>query len=130
MYNQEEFMHEVTENTFGLEVVLDLGGCNPETIRSREKLAEYAKKLCQVIEMKAYGAPILEYFGLNEPKTGGFSLVQLIETSSITGHFSEEWNRAYINIFSCKTFDTDLATKFTREFFGATEVDARVLVRR
>jgi S-adenosylmethionine decarboxylase len=117
-------------DTFGMEVVLDLYNCNPETIRSKEKLQEYARKLCKVIEMTPYGAPYAERFGLNEAKTAGYSIVQLIETSSITGHFSEERNSAYINIFSCKEFDPKQAAEFSRNFFEADRIASTLHTRK
>lgn len=117
-------------NTFGMEVVLDLYDCNLETIRSKEKLQEYTRELCQVIGMTPYGAPFAERFGLNEAKTAGYSIVQLIETSSITGHFSEEWNSAYINIFSCKEFDPKQAAEFSKDFFEADRVESTLHIRR
>ncbi len=117
-------------NTFGMEVVLDLYDCNLETIRSKEKLQEYTRELCQVIGMTPYGAPFAERFGLNEAKTAGYSIVQLIETSSITGHFSEEWNSAYINIFSCKEFDPKQAAEFSKDFFEAERVESTLHIRK
>jgi len=117
-------------DTFGMEVVLDLYNCNPETIRSKEKLQEYARKLCKVIEMTPYRAPYAERFGLNEAKTAGYSIVQLIETSSITGHFSEERNSAYINIFSCKVFDPKQAAEFSRNFFEADRIESTLHTRK
>ena len=116
-------------NTFGMEVVLDLYDCNLETIRSKEKLQEYTRELCQVIGMTPYGAPFAERFGLNEAKTAGYSIVQLVETSSITGHFSEEWNSAYINIFSCKEFDPKQAAEFSKDFFEADRVESTLHIR-
>jgi S-adenosylmethionine decarboxylase len=117
-------------NTFGMEVILDLYDCNLETIRSKEKLQEYTRELCQVIGMTPYGAPFAERFGLNEAKTAGYSIVQLIETSSITGHFSEEWNSAYINIFSCKEFDPKQAAEFSKDFFEADRVESTLHIRK
>lgn len=117
-------------NTFGMEVVLDLYDCNLETIRSKEKLQEYTRELCQVIGMTPYGAPFAERFGLNEAKTAGYSIVQLIETSSITGHFSEERNSAYINIFSCKEFDPKQAAEFSKDFFEADRVESTLHIRK
>jgi hypothetical protein len=38
---------------------------------------------------KAYGAPVLEHFAEHLPEAAGYSLVQLIETSAITGHFCD-----------------------------------------
>lgn len=120
----------LNSNTFGMEVVLDLYDCKPETIRSKEKLQEYTRELCQVIGMTPYGAPFAERFGLNEAKTAGYSIVQLVETSSITGHFSEEWNSAYINIFSCKEFDPKQAAEFSKDFFEADRVESTLHIRK
>jgi S-adenosylmethionine decarboxylase len=117
-------------NTFGMEVVLDLYDCNLETIRSKEKLQEYTRELCQVIGMTPYGALFAERFGLNEAKTAGYSIVQLVETSSITGHFSEERNSAYINIFSCKEFDPKQAAEFSKDFFEADRVESTLHIRK
>lgn len=114
---------------YGKELIMDLFDCDPEIIRSKKKLEEYASELCNLIKMKKYGKTIVERFGLGKNFTAGYSLVQLIETSSVTGHFSELWNRAYINIFSCKTFNHKIALKFTKEFFKAKKVKNRIIIR-
>lgn len=115
---------------YGKELVLDLEECEPSAIRSRGKIAAYARKLCRVIAMKPYGKPFVERFGLGKDFTSGYSLVQLIETSSITGHFSELWNTAHINIFSCRDFDPKAAAAFTKRYFGAKRMAHKVLIRR
>ena len=53
--------------------------------------------------MVACGEPKIEHFAANNPNAAGFSLVQLIETSSITGHFVDLNGDSYIDIFSCKS---------------------------
>lgn len=117
------------KQSFGMELVLDLHGCDPEVIRSREKLAAFSKKLCRRIKMKAFGQPVLEHFGHKSPVTSGYSLVQLIETSAITAHFSEGLNAVYMNVFSCKAFDPDDALAFCKDYFKATRVKRRFIVR-
>ena len=114
---------------FGYELVLDLQECDRNVMSSAKKLQEYVDTLCKLIKMKKYGKCLLPYFGEKKAFTKGYSLVQLIETSSITGHFSEYWGTSYINIFSCKPYDHNLAKKFTKDFFGAKKVKARFLVR-
>ncbi len=120
---------KVTERIFGQELILDLYDCDPQIIRSGKKLVEYCHELCKVIEMKPYGKPFLERFALHSDFASGYSVAQMIETSLISGHFSELWNRAYINIFSCKTFDHEVALNFSKEFFKAKEAKNRVLIR-
>lgn len=120
---------EMKEPVFGYELILDLRDCDHKVITSRKKLKEYVDRLCKLIKMKRYGKPLIPYFGENAEYTKGYSLVQLIETSSITGHFSDFWNTAYINIFSCKEYDRELAKRFTVEFFKAKRVHNHFLIR-
>ncbi|MFH1062263.1 MAG: S-adenosylmethionine decarboxylase [Candidatus Omnitrophota bacterium] len=122
-------MKKKDKKIYGYELVLDLFECDVEVITSKKKLQEYADKLCNLIKMKQFGKTLIPYFGEREEFTRGFSLVQLIETSSITGHFSDHWKTAYINIFSCTTYDQTLAKKFTKEFFGAKRIKSRFLTR-
>lgn len=114
---------------YGYELMMDLYGCEKNVLTSKKKLQEYIDKLCKLIKMKKYRKTLLPYFGENKAYTKGYSLVQLIETSSITGHFSDLWGRAYINIFSCRKFDQIAAKSFTRQFFQAKKVKNRFLIR-
>lgn len=79
--------------------------------------------------MKRYGEPLIPHFGHENPLTSGYSLVQLIETSSVTAHFSEYKKTVYLNIFSCAYFDADATTAFCKNFFKAAHVEVRLLVR-
>ena len=115
---------------FGTELVLDLYECDPDIIRSGKKLDTFARRLCRRIKMKRYGEPIIEHFGHKSPITSGYSLVQLIETSCVSAHFSEERNSAYLNIFSCKPFDPDDAATFCKGFFKAKRARRRFLIRK
>ena len=115
---------------FGTELILDLHNCDRKVIRSRGKIAAFAKQLCRLIQMKRYGEPLLEHFGHKDPVTSGYTLVQLIETSSITAHFSENTGNVYLNIFSCKEFDPDDTAKFCEKYFGANGAKQRFIVRK
>lgn len=115
--------------SFGMELILDLGGCAPEAISDAETIRGYARELVRLIEMNPYGEPIVEHFGHNDPATSGYTLVQLIETSSVVGHFSEQLGRAYLNIFSCRRFDAELALRFSADWFGSDEIRQTLIVR-
>ena len=114
---------------FGWELIMDLYECDRELISSEESIKKFARELCVVIGMKPYGEPMTPFFGENLDHTKGYSLLQFIETSSITGHFSEKTASAYINIFSCKEYDVDIAENFTKKFFGAKRVSSRYIIR-
>lgn len=117
------------KKVFGYELVMDLSDCDLAVMSSKKRLTEYVNKLCKLIKMKKYGKVQLPYFGLEKPQTKGYSLLQFIETSSITGHFSEHWRKSYINIFSCKPYNHRLAAEFTKKFFGSKNAKIRFLVR-
>lgn len=115
--------------TFGWELVLDLYECDLATMSSKKKIQEYTIALCKLLKMQPYGKALIPYFGLSKPHTKGYSLLQFIETSSITGHFSEHKRSIYLNIFSCRPYDAQHAKKFTKEFFGAKRVKWRLMTR-
>lgn len=118
------------ENMFGQELVLNLYDCNLETISSGEKIKEFVVTLCDdVIKMKRYGEALIPHFGHDNPITSGYSLVQLIETSSVTAHFSEYKKSVYLNIFSCAWYDPKATEEFCKEFFGAQRVESTLLKR-
>lgn len=113
------FITKKSENTFGQELTIDLKQCNSQTISSKEKIKEYIVQLCSLIDMKQYGEPFIERFALESKIAAGYSFAQMIETSLISGHFSDQLGNAYINIFSCKQFDINTALEFTKNFFDA-----------
>ncbi|MBU0634507.1 MAG: S-adenosylmethionine decarboxylase [Candidatus Omnitrophica bacterium] len=119
----------IKRKLYGYELIMDLYDCDLAVLSSRKKLQEYVDKLCKLIKMKKFGKTLIPYFGEREEFTKGYSLVQLIETSSITGHFSDHWRTAYLNIFSCKTYNQNLAKNFTKKFFGAKKVKTHFLKR-
>jgi S-adenosylmethionine decarboxylase len=118
-----------TKRIFGYELIMDLYECDLSVMSSKKQIAEYVDKLCRLIDMKKYGKPLIPYFGLEKPQTKGYSLLQFIETSSITGHFSEYWRTTYLNIFSCKPYDYKLAARYTKDFFKAKKITTHYIVR-
>lgn len=117
------------KGTYGYELIMDLCECEVDILSSKKRLQEYVDRLCKLIKMKKFGRALIPYFGDNAAYTKGYSLVQLIETSSITGHFSDLWKTAYINIFSCRKFNPDKAKEFTKKFFKAKRMKHRLIIR-
>lgn len=115
------------KNAWGLVSSVDVYGCNPSFINNPSKIREFIAKLCKKIEMKPYGDSLVERFA--EGELEGYSALQFIETSSITMHFDEKENRAFIDIFSCKFFDYLKAEKFCREFLEGQKSKALYYLR-
>lgn len=115
---------------FGQELILNLYDCNLKTISSRSAIKKFIIELCDdVIHMKRYGKALIPHFGHENPITSGYSLVQLIETSSVTAHFSEYKRSVYLNIFSCAWFDEKKAMAYCKKYFNAKKVQAKFFKR-
>ncbi|OGG30439.1 hypothetical protein A2973_00990 [Candidatus Gottesmanbacteria bacterium RIFCSPLOWO2_01_FULL_49_10] len=115
---------------YGQELIINLYECHLGKISSGLAIKKFIITLCdRVIKMKRYGEPLIPHFGHENPLTSGYSMVQLIETSSVTGHFSEHKKSAYINIFSCAWFDTEKTAQFCQDYFDAKRVEVTFLKR-
>ena len=97
---------------WGLSTSVDLQDCHPATIQDRKQIEAYVIALCDLIGMKRYGECQIVYFG--EGRVAGYSMIQLIETSLISGHFANDTNRAYLDIFSCKGYDPKIVEAFSK----------------
>lgn len=114
---------------WGLLTSIDLGDCDPKIITDAEKIKQYVRELCEIIDMKRFGDTQVVYFG-DDPKVAGFSMTQLIETSLISAHFGSGYTKyVYMDIFSCKWYDQEKAAEFTKNFFKAKKSDFSVVLR-
>lgn len=116
-------------NAWGQHLVLDLSGCPKNLLTDGENIKKWSKELVSAIDMTAYGEPLLEHFANGNEKTGGYTFVQLIETSNICAHFAENRGEVYIDIFSCKLFENSVAQEVCERFFKPTKVVANSLMR-
>jgi len=116
------------DGEWGLMVSVDLGKCDPKKIASKEVITQFAIDLAEYINMKRYGDPMVVMFG-DSPKVHGYSLVQLIETSLISGHFAEDSDRAFIDVFSCREFPPKKTAEFCQKYFGAKNMEYSIAFR-
>ncbi len=116
-------------NCWGIAVGIDLHSCNPKTIRSAPKIKKFVVELCKLIKMKRFGECNVVHFGEDE-RVAGFSMTQLIETSLISGHFANQTNNVYLDVFSCKYYNPETVAKFASKFFGANDHKAHVTLRK
>jgi len=119
---------EKTGRPWGYLTSVDLYGCDGHTIRSEEKIRKFVIELCDLIEMKRFGETQIVHFG-QDKRVEGYSMVQLIETSMISAHFANQTNTAYLDIFSCKSYDPDTVVRFSESFFNAERTISHVIQR-
>ncbi|MDW7975111.1 MAG: S-adenosylmethionine decarboxylase [Leptospiraceae bacterium] len=113
---------------WGLVTALDLHDCDPELIRDRDAIYQYTIELCEKIKVKRFGEPIIVHFGEDE-RVAGYSLVQLIETSLVSGHFANLTNRVYLDIFSCAYYDPKEVIEYSKNFFKAKDYHCKIYLR-
>ena len=115
--------------SWGILTSIDLHHCDGATIRSAEKIREFVIELCERIKVTRFGEPTIVHFGEKE-EIAGYSLVQLIETSLVSGHFANATNHVYLDIFSCAYYDADEAVTFSKKFFGAQDATVHTILRK
>ncbi|MBU0469087.1 MAG: S-adenosylmethionine decarboxylase [Candidatus Omnitrophica bacterium] len=127
--SKSDMLEESSKRTvWGIASSIDIYDCDPQTIRSEEKIKEFVVKLCDLIEMKRFGETKVVHFGEDE-RVAGFSMVQLIETSLISAHFANMTETVYLDVFSCKAYDVNIVEEFSKKFFGGKSCITNVKYR-
>ena len=114
---------------WGRHLVLDCSAGDREAVRDGSVIREFCEDLVSSIGMVAYGEPVLEHFATHLHEAAGYSLVQLIETSAVTGHFCDLSGDIYLDVFSCKDFDPEVAIEVVRQYFRPESVHRTDLFR-
>ncbi len=119
---------------YGLELILDLHNCDGSRF-TRGSIEAFFRELCELIDMERCDLHFWDDVGVplrdrqTSPKTKGTSAVQFILTSTIVVHTLDLMKAAYVNIFSCKSFDTDEAARFVAHWFNSSDWTSTVVVR-
>ncbi len=119
---------QAESEVWGIASSIDIYECHPLKIRDAELIKRFVVELCDLIEMKRFGETQVVHFGEDE-KVAGFSMVQLIETSLISAHFANLTNTTYLDVFSCKVYDPEIAARFSKDYFGGANYRLNVTHR-
>jgi S-adenosylmethionine/arginine decarboxylase-like enzyme len=119
---------------YGYELILDLHSCDTNTF-TRACLDQFFDELCGLIDMEKCVVHFWDDVGVapedqqTSPQTKGTSAVCFILTSTIVVHTLDLLQAVYINIFSCKSFNPEVAEEFTRTWFKAESCVAKFVER-
>ena len=114
---------------WGLHSAIDIHDCDPAMIRNAEEGKRHVHELCDRIGMKRFGETVVVNFG-EDPRVSGFSMTQLIETSLISGHYANQSNVVYLDVFSCKYYNPVEVAEFSKEFFKAKDYNLTYTLRK
>lgn len=113
---------------YGKELILDIYNCDASKL-NRKNVNKFMSALCTAIDMEPVKLYFWEAHEIEEPDhVRGLSACQFIRTSSVTIHALDHDRRVFLNVFSCKEFDTNRVLAVTALTFGgtlrkATEID-------
>ena len=117
------------KGAWGVASSIDIYDCDPYLIRDPEAIRRFVIELCDLIEMKPFGDTIIVDFG-EEERVAGYSVVQLIETSLISAHFANLRNTVYLDVFSCKPYEPEVARGFAERYFKGKRSVLNVTLRQ
>lgn len=115
---------------WGYHLIIDCGGCDPTKMADFENVNTWIRQLVKDIDMQPIGEPRIEYTAAEFPDKAGFTVVQVIVTSSIVAHFVDGLGQIYLDVFSCKTFDPVVVEGSIKRHFGAKKLRKYYLTRQ
>mgnify|MGYP001573844853 FL=1 len=113
---------------WGRSASVDLHHCDPKLVKSPAAIRRFVRQLTKELKMHRVGPTEIKRFG--HGKLRGYSMMQFIETSTIIAHFDENGNRAFLDIFSCKTYSVKKVAQFCKKYFKAKNYVLYVEERR
>lgn len=115
---------------WGYHLILDCKAGDLCCITDPGYITMFSSVLVDAIKMKAFGEPIVQNFAHENAKTGGITLVQLIETSNITCHFVESTGDFYLDVFSCACYDIQVVINLVQNWFNPESIKVTYLTRQ
>ena len=121
---------EVTKTeAFGPHLMLDLKECNTEKLKDYELVFNVLNDLPEKIGMTKITQPyVFPYSGL-VPEDKGITGTVIIAESHISIHTFQEKDYCFVDVFSCKPFDVELAEQYIINAFESKSYEKHVVQR-
>ena len=123
-----------TPPPYGKELLLDLELCRRPDL-GRAAIRGFLTRLCELIDMKPEDLHFWDFEGDPEgyatalPHLRGVSAVQFIRTSTIVIHALDEPRSVYVNIFSCKDYDSAAVLRLASEYWQTASLTSQEVLR-
>lgn len=114
---------------FGPHVTIDGKGCNLEKLKDMKYVFDILNNLPEKIGMHKMTLPhVVEWVDAwsGQPGISGFVM---IAESHISIHTFPAEDYVFMDIFSCKSFDTEAAIEYLKEAFECRETDINIVQR-
>lgn len=122
-------MEEGRKEHFGPHLMLDLRKCNADSLKDYNLIFNILHELPGKIGMTKITQPyVFPYSGL-VPEDKGITGTVIIAESHISIHTFQEKDYCFVDVFSCKDFNVDIAAEYLINVFEAKEYDKHVVNR-
>ncbi len=115
---------------WGYHLILDCAACDKQLISDRQNVYRFIEELLVRINMLPIGEPTIEYTAGEFPDKAGLTAIQIIVTSTIVAHFIDSTGDLYLDVFSCRKFDSYEVTRTVDEFFVPKKIRVNFLTRQ
>ena len=115
---------------FGLHATIDASGCDKRKLASYSLVYDILNNLPAKIGMTKMTLPyVAKWMDKFANGTEGISGFVMIAESHISIHTFPDQDYVFMDIFSCRSFDTENAIKYLVSAFGAKKYTTKVLKR-
>ena len=116
-------------DNFGLHLIIDAQECNRKKLVNNRFIYNLLDKLPSLLSMNKMTLPYVVEWKDKWASTPGISGFVMIAESHISIHTFPEQDFAFIDMFSCKNFDAEMATKFLANALEAKKIEKKVVER-
>ena len=113
----------------GHHLMLDCAKCQKKLIKNETNIKNFIDEVVNIIDMKKLGNIHIENLQTGPINLRGISVVQLINTSSIVAHFVQKTGNAYLDVFSCKSFNNNDIISCFEKYFKPKKIITHFLLR-
>lgn len=113
---------------WALSASVDVYRCSPDMIRDPDCITDFVSRLCDTLGIIHRGNTPLIYYDENET-VAGFSMTGAVETFGISGRVAHETHAAYLDIFSCNTYEPRELAEFSLSYFRGSHYKMQVALR-
>ena len=115
---------------FGLHVTVDASGCDKRKLASVTLVYDILNNLPDRIGMTKMTLPyVVKWLDKFANGTEGVSGFVMIAESHISIHTFPDQDCVFMDIFSCRGFDAEMAVKYLTQAFDATKYERHVIKR-
>mgnify|MGYP001501124184 CR=1 FL=1 len=114
---------------FGPHLMIDLYQCDINSLSSVDQCFKLLDELPNKIGMTKITMPHVFPYEGQVPEDKGITGAVIIAESHLTVHTFPLKSYAFIDVFSCKPFDTDFATQYCIELFSSQAPDVHLTMR-